>query len=481
MHALQGKHASASLAISVHLHMADTDPPTRRLSWLSAIAPGILVAATGVGAGDLLTAGLAGSRLGVVVAWSALAGAVLKWVLNEGLARWQMATGTTLLEGWSNRFGAWIRWVFLIYLLIWSVATGSALVSACGVAGYGLFTPHANAETARVGWGIVHSLVGITLVLVGGYRLFEKLMAIFIGVMFVAVIATAVLIRPDWGAVGAGLVTPKIPHAENALNYVLGIIGGVGGTVTLLCYGYWIREVGRTGERGVRACRLDLAIGYTMTALFGVAMIVIGSRVTLTHGGAKMAIVLADQLAQAMGPVGRWVFLIGFWGAVFSSLLGVWQSVPYLFADFVYMNPARRARTGGQRPADFTKTTPYRAFLIGLALVPLLFLKQRVETIQLTYAVLGALFMPLLALTLLMMNNRRSWVGEKFRSGWVINVLLVATLLFFAGVGGKKLYDEFRPAPARTTRQAGKTATLQGRAGDRNAGWATTTVATPHA
>lgn len=428
--------------------MTETTNNTPRRSWLSAIAPGILIAATGVGAGDLITAGLAGSRLGVVVAWTAIAGALLKWALNEGVARWQMATGTTLLEGWSDKLGAWIRWVFLGYLLIWSVATGSALMSACGVAGFGLFTPNADADTARLYWGVAHSFIGVALVLLGGYRLFEKLMAVFIGVMFAAVIATAVLIKPDWGAVGAGLIMPTIPKAENALNYILGIIGGVGGTVTLLCYGYWIREEGRTGESGVRACRLDLAIGYGMTAIFGVAMIVIGSRITLTQGGAKMAIVLADQLALTMGTFGRWVFLIGFWGAVFSSLLGVWQSVPYLFADFVYMNRRPRGSVATDEPAiDYTKTKAYRAFLFGLAIVPIFFVTQRVEHIQLTYAVLGAMFMPLLALTLLLMNNRTDWVGVRFRSRWAINVLLVATLVFFAYLGGRKLIKELGPKP----------------------------------
>jgi hypothetical protein len=37
------------------------------------------------------------------------------------------------------------------------------------------------------------------------------------------------------------------------------------------------------------------------------------------------------------------VFLLGFWGAVFSSVLGVWQSAPYLFADFVALR--HRAQT----------------------------------------------------------------------------------------------------------------------------------------
>src|SRR5690606_1059821 len=68
--------------------------------WLAILAPGLLIAATGVGAGDLVPAGLAGNRLGLSIVWAVALGALLKWALNEGLARWQLATGTTLLEAW---------------------------------------------------------------------------------------------------------------------------------------------------------------------------------------------------------------------------------------------------------------------------------------------------------------------------------------------------------------------------------------------
>ena len=122
------------------------------------------MAATGVGAGDLLTASLGGSALGTVIIWAALVGAFFKWVLNEGIARWQMATGTTILEGWVQRLGHWIRWVFFIYLIAWTFLTGGALVNACGVAGTGLIQLTQNPEISKVLWGIFHSLLGLTLV-----------------------------------------------------------------------------------------------------------------------------------------------------------------------------------------------------------------------------------------------------------------------------------------------------------------------------
>ena len=95
---------------------------TRSRLTLAAVGPGLILAATGVGAGDLATASIAGSKLGLVILWAVLLGAVCKFVLNEGLARWQLATGTTLLEGVVDRLGRLSGVVFLVYLLVWSLA-----------------------------------------------------------------------------------------------------------------------------------------------------------------------------------------------------------------------------------------------------------------------------------------------------------------------------------------------------------------------
>jgi hypothetical protein len=107
----------------------------------------------------------------------------------------------------------------------------------------------------------------------------------------------------------------------------------------------------------------------------------------------------------------------------------VWQSVPYLFADFVYVN--RNAKSDNTDVTDLSSTVPYRIYLYLIAVIPLPLLWLTVERAQLTYAVLGSLFMPLLALTLLLMNNRAEWVGQQLRSKWITNLVLAATLFFF--------------------------------------------------
>ncbi|MCE9667538.1 Nramp family divalent metal transporter [Myxococcus stipitatus] len=403
---------------------------------MARFGPGILVAATGVGAGDLLTASLGGSAVGVSILWAAVVGSVLKGFLNEGIARWQLATGTTVLEGWA-RLGTGLRNVFLVYLLGWSFFTGGALISACGAAGDALWPLSSDAETSRRVWGVLHSLVGLVLVGLGGFKLFEKLMAACIGLMFGAVLFTAVGSGPDWAAATRGLVLPTLPAGGSV--WVLGLLGGVGGTVTMLSYGYWIREKGREGPMSLRACQADLAVGYALTGLFGMAMVVIGSTLRLEGSGLKVATLLAQRLGDVIGPAGHWVFLVGFWGAVFSSLLGVWEGIPYLFADFLRIH--RREKSTAS--VDLRTTRAWRLYLVALALVPLPMLWVPLQRAQLAYAVVGALFMPLLAATLLWLNNRRDWVGP-LRNTWLVNAALVATLLLFLVVGLDEALEALR-------------------------------------
>ena len=76
--------------------------PVKRAGFLRSLGPGLALAATGVGAGDLLAALVAGATFGEMLGWAIALGALLKLALNEALARWQLATDTTLLYGFTD-------------------------------------------------------------------------------------------------------------------------------------------------------------------------------------------------------------------------------------------------------------------------------------------------------------------------------------------------------------------------------------------
>jgi hypothetical protein len=65
------------------------------LAHLRHVGPGLVIAATGLGAGDLIAASVAGAKFGTTILWAAVLGAIMKYVMNEGLTRWQLATGRT--------------------------------------------------------------------------------------------------------------------------------------------------------------------------------------------------------------------------------------------------------------------------------------------------------------------------------------------------------------------------------------------------
>ena len=54
-----------------------------RLPLLAFIGPGLMLAATGVGAGDLAGGAFAGMNLGIAVLWAVVLGAFFKYVITE--------------------------------------------------------------------------------------------------------------------------------------------------------------------------------------------------------------------------------------------------------------------------------------------------------------------------------------------------------------------------------------------------------------
>ncbi len=416
---------------------------TTRLS-LAMLGPGMLVAATGVGAGDLATASFTGAHLGTAVLWAVIVGAAFKYVLNEGLTRWQLATGTTLLEGTITHLGVAFRWIFLAYLIVWSYLVAMALMSACGVTAQAIIPIVADPNHGKIIFGALHSLLAAILVLIGGFRLFEKIMGVCIALMFFTVCGTALLFLPSFGELLTGMLVPRIPRFyDGGLAWTVALLGGVGGTVTVLCYGYWIREVGRTSPEDLPVCRVDLAVGYAMTAIFGLAMVLIGSRLgQIDSQGASLIVRVAETLEGEAGRLGslvKWSFLVGAWGAVFSSLLGVWQSIPYLYVDF-WRLIRRGVRDDAQAVKINASNTLYRYHLAAMAIIPIsgVFLLD-FSTAMKAYGVVGAIFIPMLALVLLRLNGQSRLVGPQHKNSNVTATMLVLAMVFFVFAGALQI------------------------------------------
>src|SRR5699024_2319152 len=109
-------------------HEAVDDDQGRTARW-KVIGPGLVVAATGVGAADMVATLAAGSRFGYTLLWAVVVGVLLKIVLVEGAGRYTLATGFTIFEGWRS-LGRWTTWYFGPYIIVWGFVYGASAMSS---------------------------------------------------------------------------------------------------------------------------------------------------------------------------------------------------------------------------------------------------------------------------------------------------------------------------------------------------------------
>ena len=120
---------------------------------------------------------------------------------------------------------------------------------------------------------------------------------------------------------------------------------------------------------------------------------------------------------------------------------GLWAVLgPGLFADtWGLLNEPRDAAgdEAATRPIDARSAT-YRGYLLALAIVPMAGLFWRFQKIQKLYAIVGATFIPFLAIALLILNGCSEWVGRQYRNRPATVAVLLATLAFFMWIAWRR-------------------------------------------
>ncbi len=396
---------------------------------LRLIGPGIVLAAAGVGAGDVIASGASGASYGFALLWALAIGAFFKYYLNEGMARYQLSTKETIVEGFA-RIGKPVIFYFIAYLAVWSFVVGGALLS-----GIGLVLSEMIPVLGLKAWAIAASLSVLLVVFSGSYPFFEKAMKAFAGIMFLSFFISTIMIKPGLVEILKGLI-PALPSSQSFFDSAfkaLALLGGVGGTVTIAAYGYWLREKGIRKKSDLATVRLDLAIGYIITFLFGLFVMAVAASMLYGNGitlkGKQGIIELALGLSTAIGSFGYWSFMLGFFAAIFSSLMSFYQAIPYLFSDSIRLVKGLKGKEAEK--AVSMKSKYYLGYAAYCAFVPmvLLFVEKPVFLI-LAYSVLGAFFMPFLAFAILVLNNSKKLGNMKNRL--YHNIIMAAVFVVMA-------------------------------------------------
>lgn len=290
------------------------DPPRTLRASLAHLGPGIVLASSIVGSGELIATTTTGAQAGFALLWLIIMGCVIKVAAQVEIGRTTLTWGRTSLDAFDRVPGprlagrGWIYWGWVVMTALilvqqggivagvaqtlaasmplttagraWNaahsdvaglvVAEASARRSADAITADALAARLAAARAATAAlsapadetiWCLITGGVTAVLLAVGRYRLIEIVSLILVGTFtLVTLVATVALqLDPTWAISGrdlaAGLV-PSLPPAidgRSSLVTALATVGIIGvGASELMIYPYWCLEKGYGAAVGPR-------------------------------------------------------------------------------------------------------------------------------------------------------------------------------------------------------------------------------------
>ena len=293
--------------------------------WWRSLGPGIITAALVFGPGSLTLTSKLGSLYGYDLFWVVVVATVLMLSFTSMGARIGLATNQSLLQTFKAKWGSWA-----------SILTGLGIFFVCASfqAGNSIGAGLSFAESFNTSpdpWILVISLSAIALHFFKSfYNTLEKVMMIMVGLMMLSFIITLAVAQPNLAEVMAGL-KPEVPSGSLLL-----IIALVASSFSIAGAFYQSYLVQAKGWRRTEVADVKRE-SYT-----GILVLALISSMVLLSAGAilhpqDITVNAATDMGKALEPLyGNWatgVFMLGLFGASFSSLIGNATIGGTLFAD----------------------------------------------------------------------------------------------------------------------------------------------------
>jgi Mn2+/Fe2+ NRAMP family transporter len=361
------------------------DPPETLWKAFRKIGPGIILAGSIVGSGELITTTALGAEWGYMFLWLILFSCVIKVFVQIELGRIAISAGKPTLgvlnelPGWRWRAHWQVWWWF--FMLLATVAQMGAMVGSVGQAlnlafpGFGSLAAATAGESSSIAkilevhpehpWAVVTALAAAALLLSGGYQMLEKLTTVLVvSITFVTV--ACVLALPLAGfsitlsdlASGFSLRFPQDPaERATAITKAFAVFGMTGvGAAELYSYPYWCLEKGyarfvgprsddpewaRRARGWMRVMHLDAWVSMVVFTLATVAFYLLGATVlhrrNLVPKGNDTMSQLAHMYVDVFGDWTWGLFLIGGSAVLFKTLYVASAGHSRLSSDFFSM------------------------------------------------------------------------------------------------------------------------------------------------
>ncbi|MFO1004601.1 MAG: Nramp family divalent metal transporter [Planctomycetaceae bacterium] len=472
------------------------DPPVSLWDALKKIGPGIILAGTIVGSGELLLTTSLGAQHGYLFLWLILFSCIIKVFVQTELGRYAIASGKPTLGALNElpgpRAGAnWLTWWWLIMMLCTIFQLG-AMTGAVGQA-LNLSMPSASLSLIELfkdrapslataieahpesPWALLTCLTTIALLWRGDYRRIEVVTtALVVGVTLLTVTAAVALPLTKypihWPQVGQGLMF-GVPAEGVAVAFGVFGITGVGAT-ELFYYPYWCLEkgyaryVGKCDEseawkhraKGwIRVMHLDAWVSMVVFTISTLAFYVMGAAVLHPQGlvpeKENMIETLSRMFIDTFGGWTQLVFLIGAAAVLFKTLYLSSAGNGRLAADFLSLGKFVTYRDSTERARMvhwLSISIPVLAFLLFMAF-------KEPKWMVVVGGFGQALTLPMITAATIFFRYRK--LDRRLTPAIILDICLWIALVSITVVAGYALYSKFNdltkaPPPAAATAPA---------------------------
>ena len=379
------------------------------LRWLKSLGPGLITAALVFGPSKLTITSKLGAVYGYSLLWVVVVAIFFMIVFVSMSTRIGVATNQSLLASVKQKWGkpASVAMGIGVFLVTTSFQAGNSI--GVGIAAGELF------KTSPVPWIIFFNLFGISLLFFRSfYKVLESTMILLIFVKLFSFFTTLFYAKPDVVEITKGFVMPTIPEGSQGL--IIAFIASCFSIVGALYQSYLIQERIRINPE-LRKTKNDSITGIILLGFMCSIVIICAAAVLHPKG---IPVNSATDMAKALEPIfgsnASTVFLIGLFGAAFSSLIGNASVGGTLLGDALGYGS-----NFNSKPVRYLIAT---VMIIG-ASIAIRFGKLPLELIVFAQSV-TILIVPFIGIAMYQVGNDKEIMGNKVNSN---------TVKFFGGLG----------------------------------------------
>ena len=246
----------------------------------ASLGPGLLFAGAAIGVSHLVQSTRAGADFGFGLLWALLLVNLFKYPFFQYGPRYATATGESLIDGY-KKLGKSVLVIYFVltFLTMFTIQAAVTIVTAGLASNLFGITPN------LIVWSIIITLVSLTFLLIGKYKLLDNMMKIII--LILAISSIIAVIIAVYKTNTSFSFAPVFPKGTVEISFLIAFLGWMPAPLDISAWhSLWTIEKNKNTEHSIdsKGALFDFNVGYIATIFLGICFLTLGALVMFQSG-----------------------------------------------------------------------------------------------------------------------------------------------------------------------------------------------------